>query len=184
MTDPTVVRAFATAVLLTLGIAVGMYVLNPLRTASSDPRIRVSGYMLAAGYLNRSMEPTIHLNDTLVVSAWPYRDADPAPGDVVVFQYPRDMAVADVKRVIATGGSTLEIRDGVPFVDGKRVDEPYVDPRNNVNALSQSTYSFRVPVNAFFVMGDNRDNSDDSRSWGFVPRTHIIGKVISRSAPN
>jgi signal peptidase I len=183
MTDRTVIRAFATAVLLTLGFAVGVYVLNPLRTASSDPRIRVVGYTLFKTPA-LSIEPTIHLNDTFVVSAWPYRNADPAPGDVVVFQYPRDRAVALVKRVIATGGSTLEIRDGVPFVDGKRADEPYVDPRNNVNALFQNTYSFRVPVNAFFVMGDNRDNSDDSRSWGFVPRSHIIGKVISRSALN
>jgi signal peptidase I len=130
------------------------------------------------------MEPTIHLNHTFVVSAWPYRNADPAPGDLVVFQFPHDRSVVFVKRVIATGGSTVEIRDGVTFVDGKRVDEPYVDPHNNMKDISRRTYSARVPANAFFVMGDNRDDSDDSRFWGFLPRSHIIGKVLSPSAPN
>src|SRR6516164_2188051 len=102
MTDRTVVRTFAAAVLLTLAITVGVYLLNPLRTASNDPRIRVFGYTLFK-LPSTGMEPTIHLNDTFVVSAWPYRNADPAPGDLVVFQYPLDRSVAFVKRVIAAG---------------------------------------------------------------------------------
>jgi signal peptidase I len=79
--------------------------------------------------------------------------------------------------VIAGGGSTVEIVNGVTIVDGKPLEEAYVDPRNNIREYSRSMPRVRVPANAFFVMGDNRDDSDDSRSWGFVPRSHIVGKV-------
>jgi signal peptidase I len=123
------------------------------------------------------MQPTIRLGDKFLVSAWAYRTADPQPGDVVVFEYPLDPSVVLVKRVIAGGGSTVEIVDGVTVVNGRPLDEPYVDPRNNVKEYSRRMSLVRVSANAFFVMGDNRDESDDSRSWGFVPRSRVIGKV-------
>ena len=130
------------------------------------------------------MQPTLGEGDIFVVSAWPYRNADPMPGDVVVFQYPLERTIAFVKRVIAGGGSTVEIVDGVTVVDGKPVEEPYVDPRNNVKEYSRRMPLVHVPPKAFFLMGDNRDNSDDSRYWGVVPRSQILGKVDSMSAPN
>ncbi|TLZ01645.1 MAG: signal peptidase I, partial [Gammaproteobacteria bacterium] len=90
---------------------------------------------------------------------------------------PVDPSVVFAKRVIADGDSTVEIVNGVTVVNGKPLEEPYVDPRNNVREYSRSMSRVRVPANAFFVMGDNRDDSDDSRFWGFVPRSHILGKV-------
>jgi signal peptidase I len=183
LSDRTVVNVFATAVLTVLAVVVGVYFLNPLGTASNDPRLRVVGYTVFR-FPTRSMQPAIHPNDILVVSAWSYSHADPMPGDIVVFQYPSDRSVVFAKRLIASGGSTVEIQDGVTFVNGNRVDEPYVDPRNNMKEMSRREYVARVPANAFYVMGDNRDDSDDSRFWGFVPRSHIVGKVISVSAPN
>jgi signal peptidase I len=183
LSDRTVVNIFAAAVLTVVAVAIGVYFLNPLRTASHDPRLRVAGYTLFR-FPSTSMQPAIHPNDTLVVSAWAYANADPVPGDIVAFQFPLDRSIVFAKRVIAAGGSTIEIQQGVVFVDGKRVEEPYVDPRNNMKDLSRQRYAVRgVPANAFFLMGDNRDNSDDSRFWGFVPRSHIVGKVISVAAP-
>jgi len=179
----TVVNVLARAGLAALAVAVGVYFQNPLRTGSSDPRLRVAGYKLFR-IPSRSMQPTMRQNDAFVVSAWPYRTADPMPGDVVVFQYPLDRSVDFVKRVIAGGGSAVEIVDGVTMVNGKPVDEPYVDPRNNLKEYSRRMALVRVPANAFFVMGDNRDNSTDSRFWGVVPRSHILGKVDAASAPN
>jgi signal peptidase I len=183
MSDRLGFRVFAAVVLAAWGVIVGIYMLKPLRTASSEPRLRVVGYT-PFRIPSRSMEPTIHQNETFIVSAWPYRNADPARGDLVVFQYPADPSVVFVKRVIATGGSMLQVRDGVTFVDGKRVDEPYVDSGNNVKDISRQTYAASVPPGAFFVMGDNRDSSNDSRFWGFAPRSHIVGKVVFVSAPN
>jgi signal peptidase I len=129
LSDRTVVNVFAIAILTALAVIVGVYVLNPLRTASDDPRLRVVGYTVFR-FPTRSMQPAIHPNDILMVSAWPYTNADPTPGDIVVFQYPLDRSVVFAKRVIAAGGSTVNIQDGVTFVNGKPVDERYVDPQN------------------------------------------------------
>jgi signal peptidase I len=181
--DHRAVRIFATAVLTALAVIVGVYFLNPLRTASADPRLRVVGYTMLR-FPTDSMQPAIHPNDILLVSAWAYAKADPKPGDVIVFQFPSDRSVVMGKRVIAVGASTVEIQDGVTIVNGKRIDEPYVDRRNNVKEISRRTYSVRVPANALFVMGDNRDDSDDSRFWGFVPRSRIVGRVDSVLADN
>jgi signal peptidase I len=94
-----------------------------------------------------------------------------------------DQSLVFAKRVIASGGSTIEIVDGVTFVNGTPLDEPYVDPRNSSMDYSRHMSLTRVPAGAFFVLGDNRDNSDDSRTWGFVARGQILGRVDSVSAP-
>jgi len=157
-----------------LGVAV--YFLNPLHSPSRDPRFRVLGLTLYR-IPSSSMEPTIHRNGIFVVSAWAYRHADPRAGDIIVFQYPLDASVMFVKRVIATGGSTVEIVDGETRVDGRTVAEPYVDGANRRTPVSLRMALQHVPPNNYFVMGDNRDNSDDSRWWGFVPRDKVLGRM-------
>ena len=177
MSDRVAVRVLAAAVLTALAVVVVcVYLLNPLRTASKDPELRLFGYELLR-MPSRSMQPTIRRDDIILVSAWPYSTADPKPGDVVVFQWPLNPSSLYAKRIIADGGSTVEIVNGVTVVNAKPLEEPYVDPRNNIKDYSRSMSRVLVPAKAFFVMGDNRDDSDDSRSWGFVPRSHIVGKV-------
>ncbi|GAB4224214.1 MAG: signal peptidase I [Acidobacteriota bacterium] len=97
-------------------------------------------------------------------------------GDVVVFRFPRDPDVDFVKRVIGLPGDVVEVRDGLAIVNGEPLDEPYVLEQNR--AMHRSTGPRRVPPGHYFVMGDNRDNSNDSRVWGFVPRPAIKGRAF------
>jgi signal peptidase I len=153
-----------------------VYITNPFHTDSWDPRIRVYGVTIFRAP-SRGMEPTIPENSTFLVSAWAYLGAEPRPGDVVVFKYPLNPTVAYVKRIIAVGGSTIEISDGVVFVDGRPLSEEYVPPSENASEYARKMRRLRVPPKSYFVMGDNRDNSVDSRAWGFLPGRNIIGKV-------
>ena len=159
-----------------IGLVATMYVANPLRTASHDPRLRLLGFTVFRAP-SSGMEPTIHVNSTFAVSAWSYCRSDPKVADIVVFQWPLDRSVAFVKRVIALGGSSAEIREGVVFVDGTPQAEPYLNGKTFMGEYSQHMLPVHVPPDSYFVMGDNRSNSDDSRAWGAVPRSHIIGEV-------
>ena len=176
MTGRTFLR-IVSAVLISVGVlATGVYFVNPLRTESYDPRLRVLGFTLYR-MPSTGMEPTVRLGEILMVSAWPYRHLAPSAGDVVVFRWPVDPSVFFLKRVIATGGSTVEIADGVTIVDGRPLREPYVEESARRNDYSRKMPALQVPADSYFVMGDNRDKSDDSRNWGFVPRSRILGKV-------
>ena len=153
-----------------------VYMINPFNTDSWDPRIRVCGFTIFRAP-SRSMEPTIPENSIFLVSAWAYIRSEPSAGDIVVFKYPPDPTVAYVKRIIAIGGSTVEIADGAVLVDGQPLSQQYVARDASTSTYSRFMPRVRVPPKSYFVMGDNRDNSTDSRSWGFVPRDHIIGEV-------
>jgi signal peptidase I len=99
-------------------------------------------------------------------------------GDIVVFWYPKDPDKSYVKRVIGLPGETVEIRNGVILIDGSALQESYIDDEHN-----QSLPSFppkKVDEHFYFVMGDNRDNSSDSRYWGLVPEKYIYGKAFFR----
>ncbi len=99
-----------------------------------------------------------------------------ARGDVIVFRFPRDPDVDFVKRVIGLPGDVVEVREGYAIVNGVPLDEPYVKLAER--GRHGSTGPRRVPAGHYFVMGDNRDNSNDSRVWGFVPRSVIKGRAF------
>jgi len=173
-----------TSAIILVGAAALMYVLNPFNTASGDPRIRVLG-VTAYRMPSLSMEPTIHDGDIFMVSAWPLTRRDPQMGEIIVFRYPPNPQIDYVKRVVAVGGSTIEIQGDRVIVDGKVLDEPYIARETIVpdeykkSGMTPPTRgdfpATRVPEGFFFVMGDNRGNSEDSRVWGFVPRELVIG---------
>lgn len=153
-------------------ILTSVYLVNPLGTATLDPRARIAGVM-PMRQSSDSMAPTLWTGDFLFVSAWAYARSDPVPGDIAVFNYPKDRSSNWSKRVIAVGGSSVEIVDGVTRVDGKIFPEPWTDGQPYRQDFSLNMEAVKVPEGQYFVMGDNRDNSLDSRSWGFVPRDHF-----------
>ena len=122
-----------------------------------------------------SMEPNYHHGERILVDKVTYRFSAPKRGDTVVFRYPMDPTRRFIKRVVAIPGDTVEIVGGEVFINGIMIDEPYI--------LSKSFSPFGpevVPVGSVFVMGDNRNNSHDSRSpsVGMVPYDLIVGKGL------
>ena len=146
--------------------------------------------------LGASMQPTLENGQYLLVNKLVYFELDkeriarltpfwqvdesserfafspPNRGDVVVFHYPRNVSQDFVKRLIALPGETVEIRSGVVYVNGTALDEPYLTSRD-----TGSTRLYQLAEDEYFVIGDNRKGSHDSRSWGPVPEDLLLGKV-------
>jgi len=127
-----------------------------------------------------SMEPTLENNDRLVVNKFAYRIGDPQVGDIVMLYSPLQPEKALVKRVIAQAGDEVRIVNGRVFRNGVVVDDSFVAPQFR----SHDDWGPQVVPDAhYFVMGDHRNNSYDSRDWGFLPKKYIAGKVQVRWWP-
>jgi signal peptidase I len=120
-----------------------------------------------------SMEPRLHTGERIIVNLFIYRLYTPARGDIIVFRYPLDPSKDFIKRVIAVPGEEVEIRQGKVFINGKHYPEPYVTKH-----LEEDMPPRTVPARHVFVMGDNRENSQDSRSWGPLGFDYIRGKAL------
>jgi signal peptidase I len=122
-----------------------------------------------------SMAPLLSDQERIFINKYLYRFEPIHRGDVVVFWYPLDRSMSFIKRVIGLPGDTIDIRAGELYVNGKHVPEPYVPPRY----FDDSNYGpITVPPDEYFVMGDHRDSSNDSRIFGPVPRKFIYGKAV------
>lgn len=123
--------------------------------------------------VGNSMEPTLYDGERLFVNKMAYRFRPPQPGDIVVFRYPLNPSRDYIKRVVAVGGQTVEIRDGRVYVDGSFLEEPYVSARD---------HSTLPPVvlrpDEVYVLGDNRRNSQDSRVFGPFARSFVKGEAV------
>lgn len=120
-----------------------------------------------------SMQPGLNTNEYVLVNKLAYLFHPPERGDVIVFHFPVDTTKDLIKRVIGIPGDVIILTSSTVEVDGIVLKEPYVTASVNPGA-SQVT----VPQDEYFVMGDNRQYSDDSRDWGFVPKSYIIGKAV------
>ncbi|MGH9340309.1 MAG: signal peptidase I [Acidobacteriota bacterium] len=127
-----------------------------------------------------SMQPRLLDQERIFVNKFLYNFAFIERGDIVVFWYPRDPTKSFIKRVIALPGEMVEIRSGTVFINGRELIEPYV----KAEFIDEGSFGPRVvPPEHYFVLGDHRNSSNDSRSWGCVPNTNIFGKAILRYWP-
>ena len=127
-----------------------------------------------------SMQPNLADQERIFVSKFIYHFSDIDRGDVIVFWYPNDVSKSFIKRVIGLPGDRVEIRKGEVYIDGKRLGEPYVGPEYRGDSFHRIV---EVPLRQYFVLGDHRSSSNDSRSWGFVPEAQIFGKAVFRYWP-
>ena len=169
-------EAIIVAVLLALVIRAFVVQAFTIPSGSMMETLLVGDYILVNKFL---FGPEIPFTDTHLPGL-----RDPARGDIVVFKYPNDESRDFIKRIVAVGGETVQVLDNRAFVNGQPLEEPYVRPGSIPAAPSGHCgylYSCEptvVPPGAYFVMGDNRDNSQDSRYWGFVKREKIRGKAF------
>ena len=144
----------------------------------------VKTLVLQAFYIpSSSMEDTLDIGDRVLVNKLSYHMHAVHRGDIVVFKRPKaesDPRVKDlIKRVIGMPGETIEGRDGHVFVDGRELHESYIKTGTDTNNLGKVT----IPPGQYFVLGDNRTNSKDSRSFGPIPRSLIVGRAFIRVWP-
>jgi signal peptidase I len=181
----------AVIVALALGLALGIqaWIVKPYQIPSE------------------SMEPTLDVGQRVLVNRFIYHVKDPKPGDVVVFHPPAgadngtecgkppkvgepcSLPTEDeseqnfIKRIVAGPGDTLSVKDGHPVVNGvEKTDEPYTNPCGSAGACNMPK-TIKIPADHYFMMGDNRGASDDSRFWGPVPRDWIIGEAFATYWP-
>jgi signal peptidase I len=129
-----------------------------------------------------SMLPRLHDGERIFVNKLIYYGLPKLTrGDIVVFWPPHDPSKSYIKRVIGLPGESVEVREGRILVNGRELEEPYLDPQLNLSHMNQQPVI--VKDHYYFVMGDNRDNSSDSRFWGLVPAKYIYGKALFRYWP-
>jgi signal peptidase I len=157
---PGWLRAFLRETLETLLLAAVLFLIINTLTA----RIRVDG---------SSMVPSLVHNNYVLVNRLAYRFGDIERGDVVVFKFPRNQEEDYIKRVIGLPGETIEIANGRVYIDGQPLEEPYIQA-----PMLQDYPPVTVPQGMVYVMGDNRNDSSDSRRWGALAEDEIIGKAI------
>jgi signal peptidase I len=165
---------------LTVVVATALFVYDVFKTVATvlGVAFMIRFFLIQPFYVSGpSMEPNFHNNEYIIVDQVTYRFRTPHRGDVIVFKWPQNIAVSFIKRVIATPGETVEVRDGQVFIyntkfpNGVLLNEPYINIPTSTNVKRT------LGKDEYFVMGDNRNNSSDSRMWGPVARHLITGKV-------
>ncbi len=138
---------------------------SALKQAALEP-IKVEGH---------AMEPALREGDRIFVN----RRLDKLErGDIVILYYPFEPSKSYIKRIVGLPREAVEIREGKVLINGKSLDEPYVVPDNNRASFDRK--EVKIPEESYYVLGDNRDNSSDSRIWGTLQRKFIYGKFVKK----
>jgi signal peptidase I len=142
----------------------------------ANETLRFSAYKMPTG----SMEPTLSIGDYLIADFKYFKKNELQRGDLVISQYPKDPTKVFIKRVIALEGEKIEIKDKQVYINDEVIPESYKKVHKGVNydAIRDNFGPVLVPSDHCFVLGDNRDNSTDSRDWGFLPIKNIKGKPL------
>lgn len=127
-----------------------------------------------------SMDPTISINDKLIGNRLAYLFKNPERGDIIIFKFPDDESQIFIKRVIGLPGETIQIVEGELFIDGELIEEDYIK-----DSMRGNYGPYEVPDNSYFVLGDNRNVSEDSRFWKntYVRKNKILAKAWFRYSP-
>ncbi len=152
-------RQFAFDLIETLLLAVALY----LGINAISARVRVDGF---------SMNPTLQDGEYVLVSKVTYRLGQPQHGDIIVFKYPGEPPQDLIKRIIGLPGDSVQVNGSNVYVNGQPLAEPYIA------AAPMYQGQWQVPEGFLFVLGDNRNDSSDSHSWGLLPRENVIGKAL------
>lgn len=156
----TVMKSFIRDTAVTLGIALVIFFL--LHSAVKNCIV-----------LGPSMEPTLYQQERLLVSKLAYSfDTEPERGDIIVFQPPYEKDIDYIKRIIGCPGDTVEVKDGKVYVNDKVLEEPYVNEEPRYDMIAK-----KISTGEYFVLGDNRNNSNDSHNGWTVPEENIEGKA-------
>jgi signal peptidase I len=162
------------------------YWVEPIKTIilSIFVAFGIRTFVAEARYIpSKSMEPTLEINDRLIIDKISYDFISPQRGDIVVFNPTNTLELknyhdAFIKRIIGLPGEKVEIKNGQVYINDSSIKEKYIE--NNPN---YQWGPVTVPADSYLVLGDNRDESFDSRYWGFVPSNKIIGRAIFRFYP-
>lgn len=150
-------------------IAIAAIVVFGIRTFLFQPFL-VSG---------ASMDPNIAQNNYLIIDELTYRFREPMRGEVVVFRYPGDKSIFYIKRIMGLPNEQVDIENGVLTIDGVKIDET-----EYLKGISTSgTVHTKLSSDQYFVMGDNRSNSYDSRAWGPLEKKYVVGRALLRLFP-
>ncbi len=130
-----------------------------------------------------SMMPNFQDNEHLLTDKITYRFRKPKRGEIVIFRSPTNEDYDYIKRIIGLPGEKISLENNEIYIDNKKLNEPYLDKKTEGGQFLQNGETIAIPENQYFMIGDNRDKSSDSRSWGFVPKENIIGKAWFRYWP-
>lgn len=160
-------------VALILALVIRTFVVQAFKIPSESmvKTLLVGDHLLASKFSYGIKIPFTH--------SYIYKGEDPAKGDIIIFEYPNDPSVDYIKRIVGTPGDTIEVRNKQLFRNGEAVKESFIrftEP-DRIQPVRDNFGPVTVPADKYFVMGDNRDNSMDSRFWGFVDRSAIRAKA-------